>query len=206
MLSTSRHNTFVHCYQKVAGRSEAGSSDMESGGGFASDSSSHSNIKVPFKGKGKGAHSGKRDSTDDVVPVPHPLVAPRPPPAEGGFYWGDFLISPMRRFVGAPQDGWGVTCGLHWYNRDGTRCATECKTSTGYTARGVTLSDEECILQCKRWILTGFELADDVGDNRWQHIMCRKLREVGPQVGEDADAGPSTPPGFPPYAYGRRRR
>ena len=155
-------------------------------------------------GKGKGKDGGGKGAKVGDSIGPHiPLALPDGAEA-GSFMWGDFLISPIHRVKGGPQTGWGATCGLHWGNKDGSISATECKTSFQYTVRGVTLTDEESILQCKRWIITGFELATDVGDNRWQHIMCRKIREVGPQVGEDADPGPATPPEFPPFRYARR--
>jgi hypothetical protein len=156
---------------------EVHSESSESAGGFAPDSES-SDHDALAKGKGKGKKGGKEkrnsESEGEVAPVIHPVPMPAPAvAADGSFYWGDFLISPVRRYRGGPQSGWGATCGLHWFQRDGSPCGTECKTSTSYIAKGITLSDEECILQRKRWILTGFDLTNDIGDDRYQHIFCR---------------------------------
>ena len=109
------------------------------------------------------------------------------------FHWGRFLISPIRAAKDAPITAWGATCGLHWGLQDGNKSKTACKIWMQKTCRGVTSSDEACILQMKRWLLVGLHLTPDISDNRWQHVHVFKPRPLGPALGEDAAEPPDVP-------------
>jgi hypothetical protein len=192
---------FRHRNNKVC-QADAMSDGSGSAHGFSPDTEG-SDQDAGGKGKGKDG-GGKGAEAEDGNGAHIPLELPDG--AEpGSFMWGDFLISPIRRSRGMPQTGWGVTCGLHWGQRDGSICGTECKTSFQYTVRGVTLSDAESLLQCKRWILKGFDITNDIGDDRYQHIFVHQIRKVGPQEGETDEPGPVPPPGFVPFRNRRRR-
>ena len=82
----------------------------------------------------------------------------------------------------------GGTCWLHWGHKDGQTCKTECKINLPYTAYGNTLSDAECQLRVKRWLLSGLDWDPDLPNDRYMHIHGTRSRTLVSAIpGEDAE-------------------
>ena len=154
--------------------------------------------KKDKKGSGKGGKGDKRSEEDvsleaEVVSV---VSKDKPKLPTGSYLWGPWLLSPLKQKSGGPQTGRGGTCWLHWGMKDGQRSKTECKINLPYTAYGQTLTDEDCQLVVKRWLLTGLQYDPEIQpDDRHLHIWGCRPRSLTEHVeGEDrADPTPLIP-------------
>ena len=126
-------------------------------------------------------------------------MVPKVKAPAGSYFWGPWLLSPLRLKSGGPQTGWGGTCWLHWGAKDGQRSKTECRINLPYTAYGQTLTDENCQLLVKRWLLKGLEYDPETHpDDRHLHIWGSRPRALTEHIeGEDwADPTPLIPERF----------
>lgn len=77
--------------------------------------------------------------------------------------------------------GWGATCKLHRNDDDGP--TTTCKKTLDYGAEG--LSDEECELRLKRWLVAGLDVAVTSRTARSDHLSAtRASLATGPALHE----------------------
>lgn len=97
-------------------------------------------------------------SSGPVPPPPEPPPAARlPRKSDKGIKFGPFAYAPIDR--DGVRTGWGMTCGIHF---DATYPNRVCKKtlSLGTASRGTELSDEQCVIQLKRWVLKGLLIPD----------------------------------------------
>lgn len=103
---------------------------------------------------------------DPVVLPPEPPAPvlhgpPRRPRVERGEPWGIFSVADIAR--DGIRVGWGATCGLHTNRGDLATCK---KT----LSLGRDLTNEQCIVQLKRWLLRGLEIPENGSHSaRLQH-------------------------------------
>ena len=128
------------------------------------------------------------------VPLAPPEARPRasrqrdgraedPPDRE---VWFGHLFSQVRP-NGVPV-GWGVRCGLHW-NGPGDPRKTCCQTSCSWSGNP-RLSDAECILRLKRWVVLGLQNIEPDDDlARWKHVHQFKAKaQIAGMSAEELDA------------------
>lgn len=163
-----------------------------------SQCSSHSNIRAASE---RGSDSdgsvveplpAERVEGDAGAPVAQVLdihlaepVLPRAAPYERADCWGPFTISKLLRQ--GVHVGWGATCRRH---RDpGKR--TQCQTTIHFRGRGDdrVLTDDECVLGLKRWLIYGFTISDAHPTPRAEHISYnpRMLALMEPDPDEDLE-------------------
>ena len=115
---------------------------------------------------------------DAVVPAP---VAPTPVAPRGArgtnqIKWACFSYAPVNR--GGLHVGWGGTCSQHFDEG----CSLPCKKQWD---KG-ELSDEECIIRTKMWLLAGCALPAD--NNRKTHIQINPRSFADLQTEAELDA------------------
>lgn len=91
-----------------------------------------------------------------------------------GQEWGPFQLAQI--FSGGVQIGWGCTCKRH------LNCApdneVECKKQI--TFGKTKLSDAQCIIGLKRWLIAGFDVSPHGADSRSMHVAvdARHLADI----------------------------
>jgi hypothetical protein len=122
-------------------------------------------------------------------PNPNPVEPPpipRAPPERRQQNWGPFKLAPL---VGG---GWGVTCGRHTNTEQKAVCKIQLQ-MRGRSRFDPLLSNEECVIQLKRWCLAGIAIPQDAVDGKRQHFAIA-ARTVGAQSEvEDLDVEPVVP-------------
>ena len=111
-------------------------------------------VAVPGSGSAPAAAAPGEDPLDAAPPPP-------PVPAEAerrtnrtnqrrGVPWGPFILSPIVPKTG--HSGWGAICGMHKDRGEGQNSL--CKKAV---SMGTTLSNADCILRLKRWLIAGMD-------------------------------------------------
>lgn len=84
--------------------------------------------------------------------------------------WGapDFDFKLAAVYSKGVQIGWGATCALHTNADDVPGVSPACKKQLVYGAEG--LSDSECRVRLKLWLLAGLSIDLDSGSGRKDHV------------------------------------
>ena len=98
--------------------------------------------------------------------------------------WGPFSLSRVFATRGADlvQIGWGANCNLH-SNSDDT-AKSRCKKSLPYGHGKSALSDEQCRLHLKRWLVHGLDIPDTDPDARSTHLRIDARRACSAGLSE----------------------
>lgn len=124
-----------------------------------------------FKFAGSSQSVSESDVESDTVPDP---VAKAKGPASHvprhkqrrGRLWGTrpaFQIAPIHAGGSSEATGWGAICGLHW---DPDRPGLQCKKAMSNSG----LSDAECQLRLKRWLVAGIDSSHWGSNKREAHV------------------------------------
>ncbi len=110
--------------------------------------------------------SGSQAASSSAVPA-----AARAPPMGRAFAWGPFSIAKI--FSGGTHVGYGATCGRHHDMEKSI--ATPCKKAVTF-GKAAQLSEAECILRLKRWLVAGMEQEAQWGEEkRTEHVRLGGL-------------------------------
>lgn len=90
--------------------------------------------------------------------------------------WGGFQLAKVYRQ--GVQIGWGITCGLHKNEGDsiGACCKKQITFGGSGGAAGGALSDTDCIVALKSWLVLGFVLSGN--DQRTQHVRLNARKHA----------------------------
>ena len=131
---------------------------------------------VRFVGPDAGIRSDSGSDSDGSQSIAsiydEPPPPPPPPPSDGpqrlrqprSFAWGPFKIAKV--FLHHRHAGWGATCGRH-HNDAGAH--TQCKKQLVF-GRARPLSDSQCIIGLKKWLILGFFLDPNETRQRTLHV------------------------------------
>ena len=99
-----------------------------------------------------------------------------------GVPWGPWSLAPLHP-RGGQQRGWGATCGGHRDAEDGQRIA--CKKTISQTG----MSNEECRIRMKMWLLAGVAIEEDDPRGRSKHMAAPfKTEPLRDETALDAQA------------------
>ena len=128
-------------------QAEAAEAAEPAGEGFLlSEAESETDTLLP-------GHSERASSSRDVAPAAPAQRSRR------AFAWGVFRISPL--FSQGHQIGWEASCNMH--QNTGDCVGTSCKKAINQGG----LSEEDCMLRLKRWLVAGLE------DSSWDASRAR---------------------------------
>lgn len=114
----------------------------------------------------------------DVAPPPPPLAgrAGRSQAARGQRVqevWHGHALSHICKKLGDGTEiklGWGIICGRHGPDL--------CKKAMNLGSGARALTDEECVITWKRWVIAGMAIGTSEPSGRFSHVSLTNAREL----------------------------